>query len=186
MAQQCFFTRSWESNENATKSSYTVAMLIAKHCEPFTEVEFIKNWMMKHFILRRSKSLPMYAWLVALLYGELKTFHLILEAKGVEWTWVKSYLTSRALRTKQEEQIYLFLFGPPEMTWKYPGIKSLGWSTCHGWQSVLSTLFCNSQWRRMQSYKTSLYYSPTNSTTSFNSFSSTSKLNTEMLYITMT
>ncbi|XP_070398336.1 general transcription factor II-I repeat domain-containing protein 2 [Nothobranchius furzeri] len=43
-AQQRFFTRARESNENATKArSYEVAMLIAKHCKPFTEGEFIKD-----------------------------------------------------------------------------------------------------------------------------------------------
>ena len=40
-AQQRLFTRACESNENATKASYEVAMLIAKHCKPFTEGEFI-------------------------------------------------------------------------------------------------------------------------------------------------
>ncbi|KAF7252395.1 Serine/threonine-protein kinase 24 [Varanus komodoensis] len=38
-AQQCFFTRARESNENAKKASYKVATLIAKHCKPFTEGE---------------------------------------------------------------------------------------------------------------------------------------------------
>lgn len=42
-AQQRFFTRARESNENATKASYEVATLIAKHCKPFTEGEFIKD-----------------------------------------------------------------------------------------------------------------------------------------------
>ncbi|XP_063781329.1 general transcription factor II-I repeat domain-containing protein 2A-like [Pseudophryne corroboree] len=36
-----------ESNENATKASYEVATLIAKHCKPFTEGEFIKDCVMK-------------------------------------------------------------------------------------------------------------------------------------------
>lgn len=47
MAQQRFFTRARESNENATKASYEVATLIAKHCKPFTEGEFIKDCVMK-------------------------------------------------------------------------------------------------------------------------------------------
>ncbi|KAF7246390.1 Sodium/potassium-transporting ATPase subunit beta-1-interacting protein 3, partial [Varanus komodoensis] len=46
-AQQRFFTRACESNENATKASYEVATLIAKHCKPFTEGEFIKDCVMK-------------------------------------------------------------------------------------------------------------------------------------------
>nr|XP_057931891.1 general transcription factor II-I repeat domain-containing protein 2 [Doryrhamphus excisus] len=46
-AQQSFFTRVRESNENATKASYEVATLIAKHCKPFTEGEFIKDCVMK-------------------------------------------------------------------------------------------------------------------------------------------
>lgn len=46
-AQHCFFTRACESNENATKASYEGAMLIAKHCKPFTEDEFIKDCVMK-------------------------------------------------------------------------------------------------------------------------------------------
>lgn len=33
-AQQRFFTRACESNENATKASCEVAMLIAKYCKP--------------------------------------------------------------------------------------------------------------------------------------------------------
>ena len=47
MAQQHFFTRASESNDNATKASYEVATLIAKHCKPFTEGEFIKDCVMK-------------------------------------------------------------------------------------------------------------------------------------------
>lgn len=43
-AQQCFFTRASESNENGTKASHE---LIAKHCKPFTEGEFIKDCVMK-------------------------------------------------------------------------------------------------------------------------------------------
>lgn len=46
-AQQRFFTRAQESNENATRASYEVATLIAKHCKPFTEGEFIKDCVMK-------------------------------------------------------------------------------------------------------------------------------------------
>ena len=46
-AQQRFFTRASESNENATKASYEVATLIAKHCKPFTEGEFIKDCVMR-------------------------------------------------------------------------------------------------------------------------------------------
>ena len=45
-SQQRFFTRARESNENATKASYDVATLIAKHCKPFTEGEFMKDCMM--------------------------------------------------------------------------------------------------------------------------------------------
>uniref|UniRef100_A0A8C6P2I3 SPIN-DOC-like zinc-finger domain-containing protein n=1 Tax=Nothobranchius furzeri TaxID=105023 RepID=A0A8C6P2I3_NOTFU len=45
-AQQRFFTRARDSNENATKASYEVATLIAKHCKPFTEGEFIKDCVM--------------------------------------------------------------------------------------------------------------------------------------------
>ncbi|KAF7245500.1 Carnitine O-palmitoyltransferase 1, liver isoform [Varanus komodoensis] len=45
--RQCFFTRARESNENATEASYEVAMLIAKHCKPFTVDEFIKDCVMK-------------------------------------------------------------------------------------------------------------------------------------------
>ena len=45
--QQGFFTRARESNENATKASYEVGNLIAKHCKPFTEGEFIKDCLMK-------------------------------------------------------------------------------------------------------------------------------------------
>ena len=41
------FHKSRESNENATKASYEVATLIAKHCKPFTEGEFIKDCVMK-------------------------------------------------------------------------------------------------------------------------------------------
>ena len=40
-AQQSFFTTARESHENATKASYDVATLIASHCIPFTEGEFI-------------------------------------------------------------------------------------------------------------------------------------------------
>ncbi|KAF7237537.1 Chromodomain-helicase-DNA-binding protein 1-like [Varanus komodoensis] len=46
-AQQRFFITACESNENATKASYEVATLIAKHCKPFTEGEFIKDCMVK-------------------------------------------------------------------------------------------------------------------------------------------
>lgn len=46
-AQLRFFTRARESNENATKASYEVATLIAKHYKPFTEGEFIKDCVMK-------------------------------------------------------------------------------------------------------------------------------------------
>ncbi|KAF4087849.1 hypothetical protein AMELA_G00076080 [Ameiurus melas] len=46
-AQQRFFTRARESNENATKASYEVATLVAKHCKPFTEGGFIKDCVMK-------------------------------------------------------------------------------------------------------------------------------------------
>ncbi len=35
-SQQRFFTRAHESNENTTRASYAVAMLIVKHGEPFT------------------------------------------------------------------------------------------------------------------------------------------------------
>ncbi|XP_072303167.1 general transcription factor II-I repeat domain-containing protein 2 [Eucyclogobius newberryi] len=45
-SQQRFFTRARESNENATKASYEVATLIAKHSKPFTEGEFIKDCVM--------------------------------------------------------------------------------------------------------------------------------------------
>ena len=40
-----FFTGALESNENATKASYEVATLIAKHRKPSTEVELIKVCM---------------------------------------------------------------------------------------------------------------------------------------------
>ena len=42
MSQQQFFTRACESNENATKASYEVAMLTAKNCKSFAEGDFIK------------------------------------------------------------------------------------------------------------------------------------------------
>ena len=42
-----FFTRTRESNENATKASYEVAMLIARHCTPFTDGEFVKDCVTK-------------------------------------------------------------------------------------------------------------------------------------------
>lgn len=45
-SQQRFFTRARESNENITTASYEVATLIAKHCKPFTEGEFIKDCVM--------------------------------------------------------------------------------------------------------------------------------------------
>ncbi len=35
-SQQRFFTQACESNENTTKASYEVDMLIAKHGKPFT------------------------------------------------------------------------------------------------------------------------------------------------------
>ncbi|XP_053505708.1 general transcription factor II-I repeat domain-containing protein 2A isoform X1 [Ictalurus furcatus] len=43
-AQLRFFTRARESNENATKASYEVATLIAKHCKPFTEDDVKLPW----------------------------------------------------------------------------------------------------------------------------------------------
>ena len=46
-AQQCFYTRAHESNENAAKASYEVATLIAKLCKHFNEGEFIKDCVMK-------------------------------------------------------------------------------------------------------------------------------------------
>lgn len=46
ISQQQYFTKARESNENATKASYEVAALIAKHCKPFTEGEFIKDCVM--------------------------------------------------------------------------------------------------------------------------------------------
>lgn len=46
-SQQQFFTRACESKESITKASYEVAMLIAKHCKPFTEGTFIKDCVMK-------------------------------------------------------------------------------------------------------------------------------------------
>lgn len=50
-----FFTRTFESNENTTKASDNVATLIAKHCKPFTDGEFIRDWVMKimtvHFLI---------------------------------------------------------------------------------------------------------------------------------------
>ena len=46
-APQRFFTRACESYENATRASYEVATLIAKHCKPFTEGEFIKDCVLK-------------------------------------------------------------------------------------------------------------------------------------------
>ena len=42
-----FFTRTRESNENTTKASYEVATLIARHCKPFTDGKFVKDWVMK-------------------------------------------------------------------------------------------------------------------------------------------
>ena len=42
-SQQRFFTRARDSSDNATKASYEMATLIAKHCKPFTEGEFIKD-----------------------------------------------------------------------------------------------------------------------------------------------
>nr|DBA20368.1 TPA: hypothetical protein GDO54_017157 [Pyxicephalus adspersus] len=47
MSQERFFTRARESNENATKASYDVAMLIAKNCKSFAEGDFIKECVMK-------------------------------------------------------------------------------------------------------------------------------------------
>ncbi|XP_027140791.1 general transcription factor II-I repeat domain-containing protein 2 [Larimichthys crocea] len=46
ISQQQYFARARESNENATKASYEVAALIAKHSKPFTEGEFIKDCVM--------------------------------------------------------------------------------------------------------------------------------------------
>ncbi|XP_078271885.1 general transcription factor II-I repeat domain-containing protein 2 isoform X1 [Rhinoraja longicauda] len=46
-SQQRFFSRALESNENITKASYEVAMLIAKHGKPFMEGEFIKDCVMQ-------------------------------------------------------------------------------------------------------------------------------------------
>lgn len=46
-AQQRFFTRARDSNENATKASCEVATLRAKHCKPFSDGEFIKDCVMK-------------------------------------------------------------------------------------------------------------------------------------------
>ena len=46
-SQQRFFTRANDSNENITKASYEVAMLIAKHGKPFTEGTFVKDCVMK-------------------------------------------------------------------------------------------------------------------------------------------
>ncbi len=46
-SQQRLFTQARESNENSTKASYEVAMLIAKRGKPFTEGEFIKDCVMK-------------------------------------------------------------------------------------------------------------------------------------------
>lgn len=46
ISQQQYFARAQESNENATKASYEVAVLIAKLSIPFTEGEFIKDCMM--------------------------------------------------------------------------------------------------------------------------------------------
>ncbi|XP_068110957.1 general transcription factor II-I repeat domain-containing protein 2-like [Hyperolius riggenbachi] len=46
-SQQRFFTRARESNENATRASYDVALLIAKNSKSFTEGDFIKECVMK-------------------------------------------------------------------------------------------------------------------------------------------
>ena len=41
------FSQDSVSQIKCTKVSYEVAMLIAKHCKPFTEGEFIKDCVMK-------------------------------------------------------------------------------------------------------------------------------------------
>ncbi|KAK7886513.1 hypothetical protein WMY93_026134 [Mugilogobius chulae] len=46
-SQQQFFVRVRQGNENATKASYEVAELIAKHGKPLAEGEFIKDCVMK-------------------------------------------------------------------------------------------------------------------------------------------
>uniref|UniRef100_A0A3B3DZF4 SPIN-DOC-like zinc-finger domain-containing protein n=1 Tax=Oryzias melastigma TaxID=30732 RepID=A0A3B3DZF4_ORYME len=45
--QERFFSTIRQSSENATKASFEVATLIAKHCKPFTDGEFIKDCVMK-------------------------------------------------------------------------------------------------------------------------------------------
>lgn len=47
MSQQRFFTRTCESNENATKASYNVTTVTTKYCKPFAKGEFIKYCIKK-------------------------------------------------------------------------------------------------------------------------------------------
>lgn len=47
ISQQCVFTGTRESNENATKMSYDLTTLFAKYCKPFNEGKFIKYCVMK-------------------------------------------------------------------------------------------------------------------------------------------
>lgn len=84
-AQQRFFTRASESNENATKACYEVATLIAKHCKPFTEGEFIKDCVMK--MVENICPEKTFAWLVALCHEGLKKFHLILRDSWRQKEW---------------------------------------------------------------------------------------------------
>uniref|UniRef100_A0A3P9MHA2 SPIN-DOC-like zinc-finger domain-containing protein n=1 Tax=Oryzias latipes TaxID=8090 RepID=A0A3P9MHA2_ORYLA len=46
-AQQSICAIKSEPNDNTTQASYEVATLIAKHCKPFTDGEFIKDCLMK-------------------------------------------------------------------------------------------------------------------------------------------
>ncbi|XP_073672245.1 general transcription factor II-I repeat domain-containing protein 2-like [Paramisgurnus dabryanus] len=47
VSQQRLFIRAKESNENITRASYEVAVLIAKHGKPFSEGEFVQECVMK-------------------------------------------------------------------------------------------------------------------------------------------
>ncbi|XP_073670885.1 general transcription factor II-I repeat domain-containing protein 2 [Paramisgurnus dabryanus] len=47
VSQQRLFIRAKESNENITRASYEVAILIAKHGKPFSEGEFVQECVMK-------------------------------------------------------------------------------------------------------------------------------------------
>lgn len=116
-AQQSFFTRAHESNENATKASYEVATLIAKHCKPFTEGEFIKDCMMKmvekicpekkqefaNVCLARNTVV----WRIEDVSSDIKRQ---LEAKGVEFDFF-SLACDKSTDASDTAQLLIFLRG---------------------------------------------------------------------------